>query len=831
MYVVATLFLILLYNCKQISSLQCVSVTQKYCFNEKLKFENTVNWGYNSTYYPTLSGLNSDSEVSERFNFLYPLIKTECSKYIRQFACSLHQSACIDVGVLFPCKELCEKVHEDCFKVASSFGIKWSEHMIQCSLLPSMETNNELVEKKVALKETKEDEHLISRTLEMSQDNILINKVCIPPSNEENSLKIINEIAKKPIKVINETSVTNSTIVDVGIWCPAELRSPKSFSGYSFLDIEGCSPPCPNMYVSEGELVVLKGFILFVSLICSIVSLFTLLTFLINTDRFRYPERPIIFYSASYFAVSSLHVAAFFINLNASCNERILDDDNQVIYGFTVVEGIHQRLCTLIFMLLYFFTMKGTVWWVILTFTWLLAAAFKWAKEAIEKHSTLYHIVALLLPALQTTAAVLHRKVEGDNITGLCYVGIYDTVGVKYLLLVPMAVYLSIGIIILFTGFFCLNRVRKSLNNDEDNKQKLANFMLRIGIFSLLFIVPQLILIAVYLYEESNRLAWEAKWFSENCDTFGVPCPVKSTEMGKYAQENKRPPLLIFYVKYTMTLVVALPPLFWIAGRKTYNSWKRCPSKNICFKEKNSKSKNLNNTKTYLLNNTTIGGHTTDTNNTQIMSKGLTFDNSKLNFNKEQAINGWNDFMANYQSSTDSAHSSDITYSDFDSSTPDRQEKFVKSGGSRKRSQPKIKVPIERHHNQSASRDVIYENTLTSKELETKHAASREVEQQNPDFKANEVKISSRMYPGSSSNGNDKLKLKPERQKPPLPPRPQKKISTQNFDENPSFSSSLNINSHRNKICDRSDLRKSIKANGQDKKKGKSLDNVFTSLT
>ena len=47
--------------------------------------------------------------------------------------------------------------------------------------------------------------------------------------------------------------------------------------------------------------------------------------------------------------------------------------------------------------------------------------------------------------------------------------------------------------ILILTGFFCLNRVRKSLNNDEDNKQKLANFMLRIGIFSLLFIVPQVI--------------------------------------------------------------------------------------------------------------------------------------------------------------------------------------------------------------------------------------------------------------------------------------------------------------------------------------------------
>ena len=186
--------------------------------------------------------------------------------------------------------------------------------------------------------------------------------------------------------------------------------------------------------------------------------------------------------------------------------------------------------------------------------------------------------------------------------------------------------------------------------------------------------------------------------------------------------------------------------------------------------------------------------------------------------------------MANCPSSTESAHSSDITYSDSDSSTPERQDKFVKSGGSRKRSQPNIKVPIERHRNHSASRDVIYENTSTSKKLETKHAASREVEQQNPNLRANEVKLASRMYPGLSLNEDDKFKLKPERQKPPLPPRPQKRISIQNFDGNPSFSSSLNINSHRNKICDRSDLRNSIKANGQDQKKGKSLDNVFTSL-
>ena len=131
-YVIHTLCIVLLYYCKQISSLQCIPVTEKICLNNKIKFENTVSWGYNSTYYPTLSGLNSVSQVSQRFSFLYPLIKTECSKHILQFSCSIHQSACSKVGVLLPCKELCEKVYEDCYVIASSFGIKWPDHMIQC---------------------------------------------------------------------------------------------------------------------------------------------------------------------------------------------------------------------------------------------------------------------------------------------------------------------------------------------------------------------------------------------------------------------------------------------------------------------------------------------------------------------------------------------------------------------------------------------------------------------------------------------------------------------------------------------------------------------------
>lgn len=68
--------------------------------------------------------------------------------------------------------------------------------------------------------------------------------------------------------------------------------------------------------------------------------------------------------------------------------------------------------------LIYFSTVNGTIWWLILTITWLLAAGFKWGSEAIEKYSLYYHLVAWGIPALQTMAVVTFSKIEGDNIAG-----------------------------------------------------------------------------------------------------------------------------------------------------------------------------------------------------------------------------------------------------------------------------------------------------------------------------------------------------------------------------------------------------------------------------
>lgn len=67
--------------------------------------------------------------------------------------------------------------------------------------------------------------------------------------------------------------------------------------------------------------------------------------------------------------------------------------------------------------------MAGSVWWVILSLTWVLAAASKWSSEAIASYANYFHFIAWSLPATQTIAVLIFGAVDGDPLSGICYVG------------------------------------------------------------------------------------------------------------------------------------------------------------------------------------------------------------------------------------------------------------------------------------------------------------------------------------------------------------------------------------------------------------------------
>ena len=87
------------------------------------------------------------------------------------------------------------------------------------------------------------------------------------------------------------------------------------------------------------------------------------------------------------------------------------------------------------------------------------------------------------------------KKVEGDVLTGTCFVGLWDVWSLRWLLISPLVVYISIGTIFLAMGLFSLIKIRTLMKQDGGKTDKLEKLIMRIGIFSMLYTVPACIII------------------------------------------------------------------------------------------------------------------------------------------------------------------------------------------------------------------------------------------------------------------------------------------------------------------------------------------------
>lgn len=106
------------------------------------------------------------------------------------------------------------------------------------------------------------------------------------------------------------------------------------------------------------------------------------------------------------------------------------------------------------------------------------------------------------------------------------------------------------GVSLLLTGIVALNRVRMEIPLEKENQDKLVKFMIRIGVFSVLYLVPLLTVISCYLYEHSYRSVWETTWVQERCRDYHIPCPYQ---------------VAVCVCPYSLSLSGSLPPL-WLSS-------------------------------------------------------------------------------------------------------------------------------------------------------------------------------------------------------------------------------------------------------------------------
>ncbi|PAA74469.1 hypothetical protein BOX15_Mlig020153g3 [Macrostomum lignano] len=536
------LLLILLASPAAIAALE---FSQHKC--EPISIEVCQNIGYNqTTKLQNLAGHSDPRDAEVLLSTFSPLISYQCSRNLKFFLCSVLMPMCDakwpkPIG---PCRPLCERVQHRCLPVLEKFGFKWPT-FLNCTRFP--------------ISNQRGDDMCMEGSPESDLDDSSTSESFWPEGSGLDYRYPSNGPAVRPPSKDIDGGAAESNIdwnERLRAWRAAvraksfqpDCRHMRNNRQYAYINHTGdCALRCNGHDLfSEEDKRLADIWIGVLASLCAFSSLATILTFLIDRPRFKYPVRPVVFMALCYLCYS----ISYFVRLIAGRETAACDRDPLTGQLVLIRQGLDNTNCAVVFLLQYFFSTAANVWYVILVFTWLLQAGWKWSPEAVAKRSCYFHLPAWILPVGLTVAVLILRRVEADELFGMCNVGHQSSDMLLGFVIVPNLLFLLLEAVFLVAGFVAMSRVRRHVKSDGQKTNKFDVLMGKIGLFSALYIVPTACLTGFNFYEFSNRDLWHLP---------GSPF---------------RPSVAAFLIKVFASLAIGLTTVLWIWSCKTVNSWR-----------------------------------------------------------------------------------------------------------------------------------------------------------------------------------------------------------------------------------------------------------------
>ncbi|CAL4122163.1 unnamed protein product [Meganyctiphanes norvegica] len=515
---------------------------------------------YNKTRMPNLLGHFTQNEAAIHVHEFMPMVNLGCSKYLRFFLCSLYAPMCTtvsgtDIPSIPSCKSICLEVKSTCLPLLQSLNYTWPAPL-ECERLPTPSDGG----------------------LCMEFPNITSSNVTQKPPH-------------KPPWTSRPASIGG---VIQGVCPPRQTWVATRDGGV-------CAPLCTEdvLFRSADKHFAEVWMVVWGSL-CFVSTLFTVLTFWLEPSRFRYPERSIICLSICYLIYSLAYVSRLVLS-----SELLSCETNHNGISHLAVEGLETYGCIVTFILQYYFGMASSIWWVVLTLTWFLSAGKKWSPEALQAYASYFHAASWGLPAIATFLILIFKQVDGDELSGLCYVGNVESWAHMGFVVAPLSSLLVLGMLFIGLGFVALFKIRKAIKHQSapvsparafaasisfsghssskrlsSNIINLEKLMVRIGVFSVLYVLPAVCLIACHVYEHINKHRWKimASVAALDCSQPSMADKKKHYyETGSLGctLEYSIPSVEIFMLKIFMSLVVGITSGMWIWSAKTMVLWQR----------------------------------------------------------------------------------------------------------------------------------------------------------------------------------------------------------------------------------------------------------------
>jgi hypothetical protein len=294
---------------------------------------------YNETRFPNFMKQKTQQEAAADTNIYLPLIRINCSPVLKLFLCSLYAPPCVKnySSALKPCRELCEKVKSGCEDVMKRFAFAWPDY-IECHRFPpfngpeacitddnyssqysfisqQQQSSKQMYQSSpFALQpavmsqpssSNKLDTNFLS-SLTPQQQQILLNSLT-SVSSLPSSLDLQNKnyvqlyaaaiaaaaaaaaAASQP-GALSPLTITSSPRIK--FVCPPSLQLLTDTKNTYYLNVQddvmnNCAMPCDNNFFERPEVEFARSWVLIWSSLCFSSTLFTILTFIIETGRFR----------------------------------------------------------------------------------------------------------------------------------------------------------------------------------------------------------------------------------------------------------------------------------------------------------------------------------------------------------------------------------------------------------------------------------------------------------------------------------------------------------------------------------------------------------------
>ncbi|XP_016533155.1 protein smoothened [Poecilia formosa] len=341
-----------------------------------------------------------------------------------------------------------------------------------------------------------------------------------------------------------------------------------------YKDVEGCGIQCDNPLFTEEEHNDMHAYIAYFGTITLLCTFFTLATFLADwKNSNRYPA-VILFYINACFFVGSIGWLAQF--LDGARKEIVCKSDNTMRLGEP--SSSETLSCVTIFIIVYYSLMSGVIWFVMLTYAWHTSfKALGTTHQPLSGRTSYFHMVTWSIPFVLTVAILAIAEVDGDSVSGICFVGYKNYHYRAGFVLAPIGVVLVVGGYFLIRGVMTLFSIKSNHPGllSEKAASKINETMLRLGIFGFLAFGFVFITFGCHFYDFFNQAEWERSFREYVLCEANVTIASQTNKPIPECTIKNRPSLMVEKINLFSMFGTGIAMSTWVWTKATFLIWKR----------------------------------------------------------------------------------------------------------------------------------------------------------------------------------------------------------------------------------------------------------------